>query len=372
VKLTAQVKLTPTSEQAATLARTMRRANEACGWLSDRVWTTQTFRQYDLHKIAYHECRTAFPDLSSQMIVRCIAKVADSYKLDRLKKRRFRPLGAISYDSRILSWGESDASIWTVDGRKRIPFVCGDHQRELLVHDRGEADLAFRKGSFYLLVSVEVPDTEERKVRGWLGVDVGVVNLATTSDGDNFSGAHMNSLRRRSNKLRQRLQEKNTKSAKRLLRKRSMKESRFSTHVNHCIAKQIVATAERTGRGIAVENLVGIRARIRASRSQRRVLHSWAFGDLQLKIDYKATRKGLPVCYVDPRNSSRECRVCGHTEKANRKTRAIFSCLACGYTTDADVNAAGVLADRAEVIRPYAENVDVVVSHGIHLQSSAL
>jgi IS605 OrfB family transposase len=350
----------------------MRRANAACDWLSERSWKTETFRQFDLHKLAYHECRAEFADLSSQVVVRCIAKVADSYKIDRLSKRRFRPLGAISYDARILSWGESDANIWTVDGRQRVPFVCGEHQRALLVHDRGESDLAFRKGSFYLLVSVDVPDTEEKKIRGWLGVDVGIVNIATTSDGANFSGAHMNALRRRANRLRQRLQKKNTKSAKRLLRQRRMKESRFSGHVNHCISKQIVATAERTSRGIALENLDGIRTRIRASRSQRRVLHSWAFADLQSKIDYKAARAGLPVCYVDPRNTSRECRVCGHIEKANRKSRDVFSCLACGHTTDADVNAARVISRRADVIRPYADNVEVGRSHGVDLQSSVL
>ena len=172
--------------------------------------------------------------------------------------------------------------------------------------------------------------------------------------------------------MRRKLQKKGTKSAKRLLRKRRIKESRFSSHTNHSISKQIVATAERTGRGIAIENLDGIRTRIRASRSQRRVLHSWAFGDLQSKIAYKAARAGLPVCHVDPRNTSRECRVCGHTEKANRKTRDLFACLACGHTADADVNAARVIASRAEVIRPYAGNVEVVVSHGVDLQSSAL
>jgi len=333
----------------------MRRANEACNWLSEKSWTTKVFRQFNLHELAYRECRLLFPDISSQVVVRCIAKVADSYKRGHKKQLKFRTLGAISYDARILSWKADTANIWTVKGRQRISFVCGEHQRTLLVHDRGETDLAWRDGKFYLLVSVDVPDVEERKVTGWLGVDVGVVNLATTSDGENFSGSHLNNMRRRSNRLRTKLQKLGTKSSKRLLRKLRRKESRFSSYTNHCISKQIVASAERTDQGIAVENLKGIRNRIRASRSQRRVLHSWAFGDLQAKINYKATRVGLPVCYVDPRNTSRECRVCGHIEKGNRRTRDQFSCLGCGHTADADVNAASVIARRAAVIRPYAD-----------------
>lgn len=373
MKLTAEVQLKPTAEQATALTETLRRANAACNWLSERGWEATVFGQFALHNLAYHACRAKFPDLSSQVVVRSIAKVADAYKLDRKSKRTFRPLGAITYDTRILSWSGETANIWTVRGRARIPFVCGEHHRELLAHDRGESDLVLRAGKFFLLVSVDVPDTEEKKVRGWLGVDVGVVNIATTSDGQNFSGAHLNSLRRRANRLRARLQRKGTRSAKRLLRKRRRKEGRFARHVNHEISKQIVAAAERTQHGIAIENLEGIRCRVRASRKQRRILHSWAFGDLQMKIVYKAQRAGLPVCHVDPRNTSRECRVCGHIEKGNRKTRDKFACLSCGHTADADINAACVIASRAEVIRPYA-TIDGLGNriHSEHLSSDQL
>jgi IS605 OrfB family transposase len=353
VLLTVQVQLKPTVDQAAALTDTLRQANSACDWISARAWTASVFRQYDLHKLAYHECRAQFPILSSQMIVRAIAKVADAYKLDRKVQRTFRPLGSFPYDARGLSWRGEEVSIWTTSGRQRIPFVCGNHQRTLLQYERGEADLVLRDKKFYLFVSVSVPDTEERKALGWLGIDVGVVNIATTSDGTSFSGSHLNSLRRRSNRLRHKLQRKGTKSAKRLLRLRRRKEQRFSNHVNHVISKQIVAAAERTGRGIALENLEGIRSRVRATRKQRRVLHSWAFGDLQSKIAYKAKRAGVQVCFVDPRNTSRECRVCGHTEKGNRKTRDNFACLACGQTADADINAACVIASRADVNRPH-------------------
>ena len=49
-----------------------------------------------------------------------------------------------------------------------------------------------------------------------------------------------------------------------------------------------------------------------------------------------------------------------------------FACKACGHTADADANAACVIARRAAVDRPYAGSVEVVVSHGADLQSSAL
>lgn len=370
-KIVVQLQLRPTAEQTAAMTETLRQANTVCDWLSCQAWQAKIFRQFALHKLAYRSARAAFPSLSSQMIVRSIAKVADAYKLDQKTQRHFRPLAAIAYDARILSWKGDAISLWTVAGRQTIPFVCGDRQRAMLAFPRGEADLVLRAGHWYLHVTIETHDTAEKRVTDWLGVDVGIVNIATTSDGQKFSGAHLNSLRRRANRIRRKLQQKGTKSAKRLLRKRRYKEARFSRHVNHCISKQIVATAERTERGIAIENLDGIRSRIRASRSQRRVLHSWAFSDLQTKIAYKAKRVGVPVCYVDPRNTSRECRVCGHIEKGNRRSRDVFACLACGHTADADVNAACVIASRADVNRPYVDKVEVVVSHGLDLQSSA-
>ena len=372
MKLIVQVQLRATPQQKASLERTLRTANAACDWLAAYAFETKTFAQYALHKVAYAACRAEFPALGAQAIVRCIAKVADAYKLDRDVPRTFRPLGSIAYDARNLSWTEDAASIWSVDGRLRIPFVCGDRQRELLQYERGETDLVAEGGRYYLFVTVDVPDAKERKVLGWLGVDVGVVNIATTSDGDNFAGKALTAVRARANVLRKRLQKKGTKSAKRLLAKRRRKESRFASHVNHCISKQIVTAAERTERGIALENLEGIRARVRASRSQRRVLHSWAFADLQSKIAYKAQRAGVAVCFVDPRNTSRECRVCGHAEKANRRTRDQFACKACGHSADADANAACVIAGRAAVNRPYAGSVEVVVSHGANLQSPVL
>src|SRR5689334_16594651 len=55
---------------------------------------------------------------------------------------------------------------------------------------------------------------------------------------------------------------------------------------------------------------------------------------------YKAKRAGVPVCFVDPRNTSRECRACGCTDKKNRPNQATFKCIGCGHEAPADINAA--------------------------------
>ncbi len=255
VKLTAKVKLLPTPEQRAYLLDTLRRFNATCNYISDVAWETQTFKQIPLHHLHYHATKERF-GLSSQMVVRANAKVVDAYKLDRKAKRSFRELGAITYDDRILSWNltASRVSIWTVAGRQSIPFAAGEYQRKLLQTRQGETDLAYVRGEFYLFATVNVEEPDPVEVEGVLGVDLGIVHIATDSDGEAYSGRRLNSVRPRHRRLRRKLQRKGTKGAKRRLRKLSGKERRFAHDVNHTISKRIVEKAQRTNRAIALED----------------------------------------------------------------------------------------------------------------------
>jgi putative transposase len=353
VNLTAQLKLEPTPEQALLLSRTMIASNAACDYISGVAWDSKTFRQFDLHRLCYRTARERF-GLSAQAVVRCISKVADAYTLDRKAKRAFRPMGSAAYDQRILAYnlGASTVSIWSLGGRLRISFVCGERQRSLLANRKGETDLAFVRGNWYALANCSIPNPKIAPPDGFLGVDFGVAQIAADSDGTLYSGSEIKSVRHRQRRLRAKLQSKQTRSAKRRLQKLSGKERRFAKHVNHVISKQIVATAERTGRGIAVEELTGIRDRIRATRKQRGVLHSWAFAQLRAFLEYKAKWAGVRLVAVEPRNSSRECSVCGHTAKMNRPNQSTFRCAVCGFAAHADTNAARVLSGRAAVSGP--------------------
>ncbi len=355
MKLIAQVKLVPTEEQANALKHTLEATNEAANYISDRAWETRTFRQYDIHQIVYAEVRERF-GLSAQVTVRVIAKVADAYKLDRKTKRTFKRHGSIAYDSRILSWRLRDqtVSVWTVGGRLRIPFLAGQHHLDLLQNRFGEADLIFRHGEFYLYQVCEVDEPPVDDPQEFLGVDLGIKNIAADSDGQSYAGGPVNGLRKRHAKLRAKLQSKGTKSAKRLLKKRRRKEARFGRNVNHVIAKRLVEKAKDTGRGIALEDLKGIRDRITVGKAQRRQQHAWAFHDLRLKIEYKARLKGVPVVAVDPRNTSRTCPVCGCVDQRNRPNQSTFSCVSCGYSSHADTVAATNIGRRAAVNRPDA------------------
>jgi predicted transposase len=240
MKLVANLKLKPTPEQEKRLRDTLERCNEACNWLSERAFEAKIFRQYDLHKLCYHELRAKF-EITAQVAVRCIAKVADAYKIDQKTQRSFRKHAAQPYDDRILRFCAVDiVSLWVLSGREKIAYACGDHQRKLLEHRKGEVDLMLVRGKWYLAAVCDFDDPKLLPPDGMLGVDFGIVSLATDSLGNQYSGAAIEAKREHYAKRRATLQRVGTRAAKRRLRKMSGKQQRFQKHENHCISKAMV------------------------------------------------------------------------------------------------------------------------------------
>jgi len=373
MKLIAQVKLVLTPEQTTGFLGTIEAANAACEFVSQQAWKTRVFRQFDLHHLCYQDIRSRF-GLSAQVAVRVIAKVAHAYKLDRNQKRTFRQHGSIAYDDRILSWRlqDSTVSIWTIAGRLRIPFVCGERQRKLLNTRQGETDLVLFRDKFFLSAVCEVEEPPLGETEGVLGVDLGVTNIAVDSDGEIHSASHINNIRYRHRQLRTKLQSKGTRSARRKLRRLSGQEKRFAKDTNHRISKQIVAKAKDTKRAIALEDLKGIRTRVTVRRRQRAILHSWAFFQLRTFIEYKARREGIPVFLVDPRNTSRTCPRCGCIDKANRPSQSVFSCVVCGFSGFADHIAAVNISRRADVNQPIVAHHEAQAVQDTELRQSVV
>ena len=350
MKLVANLKLKPSKEQEQILRDTLERCNEACNWLSGQAFSAKTTRQYDMQKAFYREIRERF-ELTAQTAIQCIKKVADSYKIDQKTQREFRKHSSQPYDDRIFRIMSGDkVSIWLLGGRQKIDFVCGDHQRKLLEHRKGEVDLMFVRGKWYIACVCDFDDPKLLTPSGILGVDFGIINIATDSMGNQYAGAKVEALRQRYAKRRATLQRVGTRAAKSRLRKMSGKQKRFQKHENHCISKAIVSTAERSCMGIALEDLTHIRSQVKARKKQRNRLHNWGFGELRAFVEYKAKRAGVPVTIVDPRNTSRQCAECGHIDKRNRKTQSEFLCVACGHSSNADDNAARNISGKGSFV----------------------
>ncbi len=325
---------------------TLLEASAACNSVSEFAFEHKLFKQYDLHKAQYYVLKENF-NLSAQLIIRCLSKVADSYKLDKEVQRTFRATGGIAYDLRILSINQTKslASIWTVGGRLKIPYTTNEHNQRLLTYQKGESDLVLVKGEFFLLLTCDIPDESTDEFEDVLGIDLGIVNLATDSDGQTFSGAGIEASRQWYQKRRNVLQSVGTKSAKRRLKRLSGKQKLFQRDSNHVISKSIVLKAKGTHRAISMENLKGISKTVRKDekrlRQTQRAKHSnWSFDQLKQFTSYKCQLYGVTLTTIDPRNTSRTCYQCGHCEKANRRSQAEFVCRSCLHSDSADVNAA--------------------------------
>ncbi|MDX8034718.1 transposase [Lentzea sp. BCCO 10_0856] len=372
MRLVVQVKLLPTAEQAAALRSTLHACNDAAADVSRVAFETGVFREYALRKPTYLALKAR--GLGAQAAQHVIKKVADAYATlqatirsgnlgpmgaKRRVKAESKPIGfrydaAQPFDDRCLSWQHDvgTVSIWTVAGRmKNLRFTGSANQLTTLrTHRCGESDLVHRNGKWFLIATCDISEKPEIEPVDWIGVDRGIVNVATTSDLDNFQGRRLQRYRRWHARIRAELQAKRTKSSRRRLKRRSKREARHAAQVNHRVAKQVVAVAERTGRGIALEDLGGIRDRVTVSRHQRATLTTWPFHQLEQHIRYKAKRVGVPVLLIDAHYTSQMCPRCRHTERRNRPTRDQFCCRRCGLAGPADVVAAVNVRNRARSV----------------------
>jgi putative transposase len=339
MKLVVQTQLLPDREQAAKLRTVVEQFNAAANFAAGVAFDYQTANVFELRRLCYAEIRERF-SLSSQMAQLAIKTARDAYCRDKTIRPKFRKHAAIAYDQRTMSFKAIDrVSLLTLEGRVVVPFILGSYQREGMELPKGQSDLVLRKdGKWFLLVTVDVPEEAPIPATDFVGVDMGIANIATESDGTKHSGDPVDKVRRKHNLQRKRLQRKGTKGAKKKLKRDAEKESRFRKHENHCISKKIVAKAKGTGCGIAVEELEGIHMRVTARGPEaRNRLSGWAFSQLYEFLAYKAALAGVPIVKVDPRYTSQTCPECCHCERSNRKSQSEFRCKACGHEQHADV-----------------------------------
>lgn len=366
MNLTIQIKLLPNAEQAERLLETIRAFNAAANYAVGVAFGLGCTNKIELQKHVYRVIRDRF-NLPADMTVRVIAQAVEALKRDKSILPVFRDLASVPYShGKNYGFKALDrVSLQVVPlGREVMAFVCGEYQRQQLNVKRGQADLAYRDGMFFLQVTTDFPDPEVASVSDYLGIDLGIVKIAVDSTGGVHTGAMVEKVRRRSSRARKTYQSRNTRSARRRLRKLAGRQARFQRAENHRISKTLVARAKALGVGIALEDLSGIRGRIelRFRRGQRGRMSNWGFFQLRQFVEYKARRAGVPVVLVDPRYTSQTCSACGHREKANRRSQAVFCCLHCGHSMNADENGARNI--RSKALGAPVNSPDLVAAQG--------
>lgn len=150
------------------------------------------------HHRAYYAVREQFPALGSQMVCQAVHRVADAYKTLKANKgiSKDKPVPVIAFspssvhfDKRTYSLKGDVLSLFTLEGRAPVTFVCGKHQSNLLSCGiPKEAKRIVRKGIWYFNLVLDIPEAAPSSGCGSMGVDVGENNLAATSTGKVWGG----------------------------------------------------------------------------------------------------------------------------------------------------------------------------------------
>jgi len=254
------------------------------------------------------------------------------------------------------------------DGRIKLPkigLVKLVYHRE--AHGTAKQVQVVKEGSkWYCVIVCEVLPKEAHKEKKAIGIDVGVAQLATLSNGNQYENPlflkeMQAELRRKQRKLnRQKKGGKNWQKTKKQINKLHKKIARRRNNYLHNVSRAI--TDEYSAivvEDLKVKNMTksakGTKDKpgknVKAKSGLNRSLLDSGLSSFLYQLEYKTQYRQGEFVKVNPAYTSQACSACGHVAKENRKTQDKFCCVECGHTENADVNAAkNILASAGEAL----------------------
>jgi IS605 OrfB family transposase len=296
---------------------------------------------------------------------------------------RFRPTSMSLNQYTFRYFEETQAVGITLSKRHNFKLSIGGYQIALL---RGQRPTSAtlnktKQGDYYLNICVEIESEPTSKTPKVIGVDLGRRDIATTSTGKSWSGKKIQAIRDRYSRVRANIQRKRTRSSRRLMRRLTGREQRFQKWLNHNISKQLVREAKQLNAALAFEDLTNIRESLNQqprNKTERRRTNNWAFYQLRIFVQYKAIITGVCIVFVPPAYTSKSCSRCGHVHpetdsKKSYRSGKNFKCGHCGFSHDADINAAcNIAALGASVSSPESPGFSCRLEGQLDLLPSAM
>lgn len=391
VTLTLKMRLYPSSEQASAFDEMCERYRQACNHVSSWIFEHDFLLDSNaVQKQVYSALRDTF-GLKAQLAAAVPRTVTARYKTvqTQLKQKPYRYQDVDGQWQRVekdLSWLQKPIqfrrpqadlnrdrafsfvnprekekialahngiepseliSVMTLNGRARLNFSLKGFESYLNNDwDFGTGKLVKANGKWYLHISVAKKQAlkafDRSTAIGVVGIDRGLRQVMTVFDSQGktafFSGAAIGKKRAHYRKLRQSLQHRNTKSAKRRLKKLGQKENRWMSDVNHQLSKTL-SDHYPSGTVFALEDLTDISfdaSNLSHKKSQNADLRSWSFYQLEQDLSYKARLKGQQVISVSARYTSQRCPKCGKIDKTQRHHDVHEYRCTCGYRSNDD------------------------------------
>ena len=207
-------------------------------------------------------------------------------------------------------------------------------------------------GKWYVSIQTEYEQEKPVHTGSDIGIDMGIVRFATLSNGQYFNPVNaFKTLKGRLEKLQRQLKRKTKGSNnwKKLVAKISKLHHRIA-NIRKNFLHQISNTISKNHATVYIEDLQvknmsksakGTKENpgrnIRQKAGLNRAILDQAWYEFRRQLEYKLRWRGGQLIPVSPQYTSQCCPACGHTAKANRTTQALFACVQCGYTENADV-----------------------------------
>ena len=191
-----------------------------------------------------------------------------------------------------------------------------------------------------------------------VGIDMGIAQFATLSTGEHFEP--LNSFRKQAEKLakEQRKLAFQVKFSNRW-KKRKATINRLHTKIADCRHDYLHKVSREISKNHAVVVLEDLKVsnmsksasgtveqpgrRVAQKSGLNKSILDQGWGMFRTMLAYKQAWAGGMVIEVPPQHTSQTCAECGCVDKASRPTQELFSCVHCGHTDNADVNAARVI-----------------------------
>jgi putative transposase len=209
-------------------------------------------------------------------------------------------------------------------------------------------------GRWYVTFTVDAADPELLAETGRaIGIDLGVTNFATTSQGDKIANPrHLERKARNLARYQRRMVRCGNGSANRA--KAKAKVARAHRKVRYARRDFLHRASTRLVREndmIVIEDL-NVLGMVR-NRSLARVISDCGWGEFRRQLAYKCQRYGRRLVVIDRwYPSSKTCSACGHLLAQLSLSTRQWTCPSCGAWHDRDVNAAkNILAAGRAVAR---------------------
>ena len=207
-------------------------------------------------------------------------------------------------------------------------------------------------GKWYVSIQTEYEQEKPVHTGSDIGIDMGIVRFATLSNGQYFNPVNaFKTLKGRLAKLQRQLKRKTKGSNnwKKLVAKISKLHHRIA-NIRKNFLHQISNTISKNHATVYIEDLqvknMSKSAKgtvekhgkmVKQKSGLNRAILDQAWYEFRRQLEYKLRWRGGQLILVAPQYTSQCCPACCHTAKANRTTQALFACVQCGYSNNADV-----------------------------------